>query len=189
MLFIVGLGNPGAEYERTPHTIGFRVLDYLRDTYFSDRSWQTKYHSNIIEATIGRKKIILCKPLTFMNSSGVAVASLMNFYKVQDFYNLWIVHDELDLPWGRIKVDLAKSSAGHKGIQSVIDAIGTMSFWRFRVGVRPEFYPDAKEEIDRYLTRSQVPKKNEAMILERASELIITSVREGIKSRDISIAI
>lgn len=188
MLFIVGLGNPGAGYERTPHNIGFRALDYFKDAYVPDRSWKTQYHSHIIESSLEGKKIILCKPLTFMNSSGVAVASLMNFYKVEDYYDLWLVHDELDLSWGRIKVDLAKSSAGHRGVESVIDAIGTMSFWRFRVGVRPEFYPDAKEKIDHYLTQSQVPQEKEAAILERTSELLFTAAKEGIKARDITIA-
>jgi len=118
MKLIVGLGNPGAKYKKTRHNIGFRVIDALKDE-------------------ISEKEIILLKPQTFMNKSGVAVKSLTTKYKISTT-DIVVVHDDVDLPFGTIRVSKNSSSAGHRGVQSIIDELGTQNFIRVRIGIRPK---------------------------------------------------
>lgn len=142
MKLIVGLGNPGLKHEKTRHNFGFMVLDALFKNYSSAKDkfvQEKKFHSEIAEINWQPKKgkeekIILAKPLTYMNGSGAAVSSLAGFYKI-DPSNVWIIHDEVDLPLGAMKIRFAGSSAGHKGVQSVINNLKTDKFWRFRMGI------------------------------------------------------
>lgn len=138
MKIIVGLGNPGREYEKTRHNVGFMALDYLRKG-FEGISSCSKFNAEIYEAHIdknsgGTEKVLLVYPQTFMNNSGEAVKAIMDFYKVEPS-NLLVVHDEVDLPLGTIKTTTNSSSAGHNGVQSVIDHLGTQDFARIRIGV------------------------------------------------------
>src|SRR3954468_12308904 len=110
MYLIVGLGNPGSKYENTRHNLGFKVLDLLAGT----NAWESKYDSQYLKLD----DVILAKPQTFMNTSGKAVAQILKFYPQAQ---LVVVHDELDLPLGTMKIMKDASSAGHNGVQSVID--------------------------------------------------------------------
>lgn len=134
---IVGLGNPGAEYERTWHNFGFLVLNALRETEdFRYGEWVTekKYNAEISVCTLPGSHLMLAKPMTMMNNSGEAVAALMQFYHLRPD-DLWVVHDEIDLPLGEMRISRNASAAGHRGVQSIVDVIGKPAFTRFRLGI------------------------------------------------------
>lgn len=133
MKLIVGLGNPGAQYASTRHNIGFMVLDKLsRELGTEAPSWQQDAKKNVRTARIG--EVLLVQPLTFMNKSGFAVRALVDFYKLTPA-DVWVVHDDIDLPLGKIKIREKGSSAGHNGVASIIEQLGTDAFVRFRLGI------------------------------------------------------
>jgi len=137
MKLIVGLGNPGEKYENTRHNLGFLVMDhYLKHLGTSKVDWDhsAKLKSDISTFTVAEEKVLLAKPQTYMNNSGLAVQLLKDFYKIED-EDIWIVYDELDLPVGSIKIRFGGAAAGHHGVESVMEAIGTDKFWRFRLGI------------------------------------------------------
>ncbi len=141
MKLIVGLGNPGEKYGKTKHNLGFAVVEHLLKDLTSVNKiiWQksNKFKSEIEELNVGSERIILAKPSTYMNNSGMAVKIIADFYKISTD-NIWIVHDELDLPIGSMKIRLGGSSAGHNGVESVIESLGTDKFWRLRLGIGQE---------------------------------------------------
>ena len=137
MKLVVGLGNPGEKYESTRHNLGFLVIDHvLKHLGSSTIAWDSsaKLKSETALFTFGEEKVLLAKPQTYMNNSGMAVQLIMDFYKV-DPQDLWIVYDELDLPLGSIKIRFGGAAAGHHGVESVMNTIGTDAFWRFRMGI------------------------------------------------------
>jgi len=136
-ILIVGLGNPGEQYENSPHNAGFLVVDNLLKSYGLEFTANKKFKSRIAEVKIGNKKIILAKPQTFMNKSGEAVKALVLYYKVPP-QNAWIIHDDVDLDLEKIKVVRNRGSAGHKGVEDIIRKLKTKDFVRFRVGIRPK---------------------------------------------------
>ncbi|MCR4256342.1 MAG: aminoacyl-tRNA hydrolase, partial [Candidatus Uhrbacteria bacterium] len=145
MKLIVGLGNPGKKYEDARHNVGFRVMDHLSLHLDAGKPVANeKFNAEISEARVNGDRVIMAKPLTFMNASGEAVAALARFYKIEpsDFL---VVHDEMDFPVGRLAFALGGGDAGHNGIRSVIDSIGTDAFARLRIGIaRPK--PPVKKE-------------------------------------------
>jgi len=143
MKLIVGLGNPGEKYEKTRHNLGFMIVDrFLKDfESVKDTSWEnsTKFKSDFAQIDWQPKhreaeKVILVEPKTFMNNSGMAVKIIADFYKITP-ENIWVVNDDIDLPLGSMKIRFGGASAGHRGIESVIEQLGTDKFWRFRMGV------------------------------------------------------
>jgi PTH1 family peptidyl-tRNA hydrolase len=132
MKLIVGLGNPGTQYEQTRHNVGFRVLD----TVASQRNWhwERRGRAMLSTGTIGTEKVILVKPLTYMNNSGEAVGELLRWYKLQPD-NLLVIYDDLDLAIGRVQLKAGGSAAGHNGISSIIHHLHTNAFPRLRVGI------------------------------------------------------
>ncbi len=147
MKIIVGLGNPGLKYERTRHNLGFIVLDHFLKNFQpeGEGDWEEskKFKSDFAQISWQPKKgvfekVILIKPLTYMNNSGMAVKAVKDFYKVQNS-DIWIIHDDVDLVLGSMKIRLGGASAGHRGVESIINALGTDKFWRFRLGIgRPK---------------------------------------------------
>ena len=132
---IAGLGNPGIRYERTPHNVGFRVLDELA------RRWGIRISKHESETLVGNgrirdKEVILVKPQTFMNHSGVGISAVLRYRKLTN-QNLIVVYDELDLPWTALRIKTNGSAAGHNGVKSIIGALKTDVFTRVRVGIRP----------------------------------------------------
>lgn len=125
---IVGLGNPGQKYEKTRHNVGFMILDRLSGEF----KYEKKFDAEVSVLTDGT---ILMKPQTFMNLSGEAVNLFADYYKVA-LENIILVHDEVDLPLGEIRIREGGSSAGHKGVESVIQHLGSEGFLRFRIGVK-----------------------------------------------------
>jgi len=133
MKIIVGLGNPGGEYQDTRHNIGFMVIEKLAKEYSSESGiWKEEDKFKALIAKAG--EVILVKPITFMNSSGVAVSAIMHFYKLKPS-DVWIIHDDIDLPLGKIRVREKGSSGGHRGVESVISELKTDQFVRFRLGI------------------------------------------------------
>lgn len=135
MKLIVGLGNPGDKYRQTRHNAGFLALDHFFETAGAPVAWENNFDSLITQLTIEGDKILFIKPQTFMNESGRAVSAALNFYKVSIAENLLIIHDEVDLPFGTVREANDSSSAGHNGVTSIIESLGTQNFYRLRIGV------------------------------------------------------
>ena len=185
---VVGLGNPGEEYVETRHNVGRMVLDAFQKS-FALKEWQldNKFKALKIEAKVGKNKALFLKPETFMNKSGESVKSLIKSKKAAE--TLVVIHDDLDLPLGKIKISFDKSSGGHKGVESVMRAVKTEAFIRLRLGISGETAsgkikkPDGEEKvIDAILGDF---KKTEALELKKtikravlALELIIKEGRE-----------
>ncbi len=153
MKLIVGLGNPGDKYKDTRHNVGFDVVEKLAHELGSTKtSWEFQPKHNATIAKIG--DVILVEPQTFMNDSGKAVRSLVSYYKLSAD-DVWVIHDDLDLPMGKIRIRVGGASAGHHGIDSIIKELGSDTFLRFRLGIG-----SGKENIgahgDRKLRRSKV---------------------------------
>lgn len=138
MKLLIGLGNPGEKYEQTRHNLGFQVIEkFLKDVSSAKNTvWALaeKVKSDIAVVTYQDEKVILAKPKTYMNNSGMAVSLLSSFYKV-DPKDVWIVYDELDLPVGSLKIRFGGAAAGHHGVESIMESLGTDQFWRFRLGI------------------------------------------------------
>ncbi len=134
---IVGLGNPGEEYELTPHNLGFLTIDRLAaELNVEVRNRQCR--ALTARATIGDEPVVLAKPETFMNLSGGSVRDLVEKLEIRPETDLIVIQDELDLPFGTLKLHRSRSSAGHNGIGSIIDSLRTKDFLRIRIGVAPE---------------------------------------------------
>jgi len=134
MKLIVGLGNPGKKYQKSRHNVGFILLDKFAADNNLKWGRVEKFNSEIADYSDG----ILVKPQTFMNNSGDAVSKLVNFYKIS-LNDLIIIHDDVDLPLGGVKKQKGKNSAGHHGVEDIIEKLGTKDFWRIRVGIgKPE---------------------------------------------------
>lgn len=135
MILIAGLGNPGEKYENTRHNIGFMVLDSLlkKLTSVEESSWTESKKFNSFFCKI-KNDLLLVKPSSFMNASGLVIKKFMDFYKIPSL-GLFVVHDDLDLPLGKIKISVNHGSAGHKGVESIIQELGSNNFVRIRVGI------------------------------------------------------
>lgn len=133
---IVGLGNPGDKYRNNRHNAGFMVVDYLADQFGSsgfNESGQTDALNT--DAVVAGEKVKLVKPQTFMNKSGQAVKGLVNYFDIKPS-GVLIIHDDIALNTGELRVSFASSSGGHNGVQSVIDCLGTQDFTRLRIGIK-----------------------------------------------------
>ncbi len=129
---IIGLGNPGKEYENTRHNTGFLFVDALAEKLNAPEFVYDKK----LKAEISKSKILIARPQTFINKSGDAVLALSKCYKIKP-ENILIVHDDIDILWGNYKFSFGRSSAGHKGVESIIKTLKTKNFWRLRIGIQP----------------------------------------------------
>lgn len=132
MKLVIGLGNPGEKYSNTRHNAGFLALDYILRDF--PESCSSKFEAEIHEAAIGSEKVLFIYPQTYMNDSGSAVRQVMDFYKL-DPSDIIVLHDEVDLPLGVIKIAENSGPAGHNGVKSIIEKLGTQEFKRIRIGV------------------------------------------------------
>ncbi|HBB38410.1 MAG: Peptidyl-tRNA hydrolase [Candidatus Magasanikbacteria bacterium GW2011_GWD2_43_18] len=136
MKLIVGLGNPGKQYEKTRHNAGFLVLDELQKLPGMKKwSLSKKFNAEISEGSIVNESIMLVKPMTFMNNSGQSVGLLINYYTLDPTKDLIVLHDEKDIALGTIKVQKDRGAAGHNGVKSIIEHLGTQNFTRIRLGI------------------------------------------------------
>lgn len=176
MRLIVGLGNPGTEYQSTRHNVGFLVADRLAESA-GVRIERPEAHSLIAHATLEGRPVVLAKPLTFMNLSGTAVRELLDRLELAPA-DLLVVYDELALPEDSIRIRLRGRSAGHNGIESVLGALGTLEVPRVRVGIAPEHARgDAADFVLRPLRRSEIKRVQEQV--DRAADAVRFFLREG----------
>ena len=134
---IIGLGNPGKKYYRTRHNVGFTAVDQLQRTInLPDFKLKKKFFSQVSEGKLNNSRIVLAKPQTYMNQSGQAVGAIAAYYKIKPS-NIWIVYDDKDLPLGTLRIREKGGSAGHNGIESIIQHLGKKDFVRFRIGCAP----------------------------------------------------
>lgn len=175
-VFVVGLGNPGEEYQATPHNLGFRVVDLLAGQA-GTRISRPEARSLTAHTELEGRPVVLVKPLTYMNLSGQAVRELLKKFEAE-VASLLVVSDELNLPFGVLRIRERGSAGGHNGLDSIIEMVGTQEFLRVRLGVGPD-HPvgDAADYVLRPLSRAQ-EKQAEEMV-ERAADAVRTILREG----------
>lgn len=151
MYIIAGLGNPSRQYEGTRHNVGFDTIDYLARENRIPESGVTK-KALVGKGSIGGQKVLLAKPLTFMNLSGEAVSGLVNYYKIDPAAELIVIYDDINLPPGQIRIRKKGSAGGHNGIKSIIGQLGSEDFHRIRVGVgeKPKNYDLADYVLGRF---------------------------------------
>ena len=177
MKLIVGLGNPGIEYQFTPHNMGFLTIDRIAQACGVE---VRNRHSRALTArtVIGSEPVLLAKPETYMNLSGLSVRELVAEHQVRPESDLIVIHDELDLPLGAIRIRERGSSAGHNGIESILGALGTQEFLRIRLGISPD--RKAVDGVQYVLTpfrKAQLKVVDE--ILDTAAEAVNTILKEG----------
>jgi peptidyl-tRNA hydrolase, PTH1 family len=159
MFLVAGLGNPGEEYAQTPHNLGFLVLDHLAERYaIRINRRDSKALAGVGE--IEGQPVMLAKPQTYMNLSGPSLRALMDKHEIGP-RDLLVVYDELDLPWGAVRIKPKGSAAGHKGMQSVIDACGTSNIVRMRLGIHPGHPVDGLRFVLTPLKRRQLEELDE----------------------------
>ncbi len=176
MKIIVGLGNPGKKYERTRHNAGFMALDELANNLHVDVA-QDKYHALIGKTRIDSESAVLAKPQTFMNESGRAVAAILRgtYATVPD---LMVIHDELDLPLGTVRVKIGGGHGGHNGLRSLIEYLGSPDFIRVRIGIgRPALNMDPADYVLSPFLAEERPAASEAVA--KAAEAVRLIVAEG----------
>lgn len=142
MKLVVGLGNPGREYENTRHNIGFIILDNI----LGNVKWSTKFNGEYYEDNINGEKIIFVKPLSYMNLSGGVVSSFANFYKINN-KDIIVIQDDLDLPVGKLRLKIRSSAGGHNGIKDIIASLGTDDFLRIKIGIAKNNNIDTKDYV------------------------------------------
>lgn len=177
MKLIVGLGNPGIEYQFTPHNLGFLTIDRLADQCGVE---VRNRHCRALtaRAVIGSEPVLLAKPETYMNLSGMSVRELVEEHQVKPESDLIVIYDELDLPFGAIRIRQRGSSAGHNGMESVIGALGTQEFLRIRIGIAPERkVSDGAKYVLAPFRKGHLKTVDE--ILETAAEAVNVIVKEG----------
>jgi PTH1 family peptidyl-tRNA hydrolase len=174
---IVGLGNPGIEYQFTPHNIGFLVVDRIA----SERGLEIRNRqcrALTARMQVGDELVLLAKPETYMNLSGMSVRDLVAEYEVKPESDLVVIQDELDFSLGTLRIHTRRSSAGHNGIESIIGALGTQDFLRIRVGVAPDYkLQDGKEYLLSPFRKAQTAAVDE--VIDTAADAVKSILTEG----------
>ncbi len=170
MLLLVGLGNPTKEYMHNRHNVGYMIIDQLVAAYdFSP--YKNKFSGKFTSGFIATHKIILFKPATYMNNSGICLRDLVNFYQIK-LEDIIVFHDDLDLPVAKIKLKKAGGSAGHNGIKSIDQHLGNQ-YWRLRIGIARPIY---KEQVASYVLSDFNAQEKE--IINQSINLISTNITE-----------
>ncbi len=144
---IVGLGNPGPDYEATRHNAGFWFLDRLADQHHESFRTESRHHGQVCKLDLHGQEVRLLKPTTFMNRSGQAVSSLANYFRITP-EEILVAHDELDLPPGEVRLKSAGGHAGHNGLRDIMSALGTPGFQRLRLGID---HPNSRGAVVNYV--------------------------------------
>lgn len=150
MHLIVGLGNQGEKYANTRHNVGYVVVETLLRNVTSAGQDIWKNDAKTKSLVVKAGDLLLAKPQTMMNASGFAVARLAGYYKIKP-EDIWVVHDDLDLPLGKVRLKTGGGSAGHRGVESIVRELGTDKFTRFRVGIGRPHREASKEKIEKYV--------------------------------------
>ncbi len=177
-MLVVGLGNPGGRYASTRHNAGYQVVDRLH-RHSRGAAWQTRYQAQVCPVKVAGERLVLLKPETFMNLSGRSVRRAASFFQVPP-EALLVVHDELDLPFGALKLKLGGGDAGHQGLVSLSAELGGSGYGRLRIGIgRPP--PDYRGTVADFVLEAFTPTEQEKLepSFERAVEAITLVVRDG----------
>jgi PTH1 family peptidyl-tRNA hydrolase len=177
VLLVVGLGNPGEEYAKTRHNLGFQVVNLLARRHGLE--WSDKRaKARLAAGQIGGQRVVLAKPFTYMNDSGQAVAGLRQWYKLDPASELLVIYDELDLPFGALRLRMRGSAGTHNGMRSIVRLLGTEEFPRLRIGIGAG--PPGRDAA-RYVLSRFTPEEEQALpgILERAADAVELVAREG----------
>jgi PTH1 family peptidyl-tRNA hydrolase len=177
-LLVAGLGNPGREYERTRHNLGWLVLEELARRHGG--SWRSKFSGSLAEVRLGDLKLGLLKPETYMNDSGVSVGAAARFYKVEPEH-LLVVHDDVDLEPGRLQARAGGGLAGHNGLRSLAQHLGSQEFERLRIGVGRPTRGDRRSVSD-WVLSGFTPKDNLEALIARAADAVETIAAEGLEA-------
>jgi PTH1 family peptidyl-tRNA hydrolase len=177
-LLVVGLGNPGGEYARTRHNVGWMVVDELARRH--DGSFRSKFSGRLGEVRLDELKLALLKPETYMNESGRSVAGAARFFRV-DPGSLVVVHDDVDLPTGRLQVRLGGGLAGHNGLRSIAQALGGPDFLRVRIGIGRPGRGDPRPVADYVLSEFE-PEVDVDELVTRATNAVEVLALEGLEA-------
>ncbi len=170
MKLITGLGNPGKKYRNTRHNVGFQFLSLLKEEEgFPESKFERRFNGEVSR----KGDFFLLKPLGFMNNSGDSVAALSHYYKIEP-QNILVSHDDSDIPLGKIKIEKGRGSAGHRGVESIINRLGTKSFYRLRIGVGR----DPKEKAGE-IVLSPFSKEEEEIVENTLREALEEIKKEG----------
>jgi PTH1 family peptidyl-tRNA hydrolase len=172
---VVGLGNPGGKYQKTRHNIGFMVLEQIALTHGFKPTEKKLYIS--AKGSIGEQDVLLMEPLTFMNLSGVAVREIIRRFRLSP-ESLVVIHDDLDMATGKLKIKTGGSSGGHRGIESIIQNIGSEDFIRVKIGIgRDEEIPAEKFVLSKF-KREEIETVKQAV--QDASDAVLCIIQEGV---------
>lgn len=175
MFCLIGLGNPGAQYLQTRHNAGFLVIDRIADAV-NVKLNKTGFHSIYGKGILKNEPLVLVKPQTFMNHSGEAVAAVVNYYRIP-LNQLLIIHDEMDLPLGTIRIRLSGSAGGHNGLKSVLAALGSQNVPRLRIGIG---HPENETDIDYVLSSFSGRQLAEFMeSIDKSAQAAISFIIDG----------
>jgi peptidyl-tRNA hydrolase, PTH1 family len=177
-LLVVGLGNPGRQYEATRHNVGWMVVDELARRL--DGSWKSKFSGKLAEVRLDRHRLALLKPETFMNDSGRSVAAAARFFKV-DPQSVLVAHDDVDLEPGRLQARAGGGLAGHNGLRSLAQSLGSQEFLRLRIGVGRPARGDRRPVADYVLSAFEADEDVEGLVA-RAADAVEAIVREGVEA-------
>ncbi len=180
MKLIVGLGNPGIEYQFTPHNMGFLAVDRIAEQC-GVRVNNRHCRAQTARTRIAGHEVVLAKPETYMNLSGQSVGELVREYQAQPAEDVVLLYDELDLPFGSLRVRPRGRSAGHNGVESVIAALGTQEITRVRMGIGPD-YPvgDGAKYVLSQFKKAQMPAVDE--VLDQAAEAVRVILADGLQA-------
>jgi len=177
-LLVVGLGNPGREHERDRHNVGWMVVDELARRL--DGRWRAKFSGQLAEVRLDGLRLALLKPETFMNDSGRSVAAASRFFKVEP-ESMLVVHDDVDLEAGRLQARAGGGLAGHNGLRSLAQSLGTQDFLRLRIGVGRPGRGDPRSVADYVLSPFELEEDVGALVT-RAADAVETIAREGVEA-------
>ena len=181
MKLIVGLGNPGSEYERTRHNAGFMVVDRLIERHAAGQPLRAKFHSGVVEAAVpGAAKALLQKPITYMNRSGLAVIEALNFYKLEPATDLLVIVDDIALPVGSIRMRAGGGDGGHNGLGDISRVLGGADYPRLRIGIGAPGIVPQKDYVLQRFSQEQLADLEPA--LSTAADAAELWAREGAES-------
>lgn len=174
MKLIVGLGNPGKEYENTRHNVGFMVLDH----YLNNDNWKNKFEGFFQIVDYGNEKILFLKPLTYMNNSGISVVQASKYYDIEP-NDIFVIQDDMDIEFGKHKLKKNSSAGGHNGIKSIISALNTDAFVRLKIGISHDKNKDTINYVLGKFSKEEMNTLNENYKL--YNEIIESFIHEGIE--------
>ncbi|MET0608322.1 MAG: aminoacyl-tRNA hydrolase [Gaiellaceae bacterium] len=177
-LLVAGLGNPGREYERTRHNAGWLVLDELAQRHGG--SWRSKFSGSLSEVRLGDARVALLKPETYMNESGRSLGAAARFFKVQPEQVL-VVHDDVDLETGRLQARAGGGLAGHNGLRSLAQHLGSQDFLRVRIGVGRPGRGDPRSVAD-WVLSAFAPEDDAEALVSRSADAVETIVSDGLEA-------